>query len=205
MASLSELMVLQCIILSKEEKKMRKFVQIMLLACLVIFSTQVAFANADKATVQEGADLTDVHRLAIASPLYMPRKDAPSKDELLAIMSKASSFARCYVLSYDMVAEEIQKDNGVDIRALDRRQASKVYKEGVAKTADAYVVLTVANNGRTNFFFDVYKSGTNDLLYTYQIVANKSEPDNEVTFNLLCEQFFKNFERSVGEQAKGKK
>jgi len=112
-------MVLQCIISSKEEKKMRKFVQIMLLACLVIFSTQVAFANADKATVQEGADLTDVHRLAIASPLYMPRKDAPSKDELLAIMNKASSFARCYVLSYDMVAEEIQKDNGIDIRALD--------------------------------------------------------------------------------------
>ena len=44
---------------------MKKIIQMLLIACMVVLGTQVAFANADKVTVQEGADLTAIHRLAI--------------------------------------------------------------------------------------------------------------------------------------------
>ena len=181
---------------------MKKIVQVMLFVCLTVFGMQVAFANADKVTIPEGADIVSVKRLALAAPLYTPTKDAPTKEELLASMYEASSVARSYVLSYDMVAADIQKNTGVDIKSLDRRQAAKVYKENVAADADAYVVLTVANNSRIVFFFDVYRSGTNELLYTYQIVANRSQKANMETYKALSEQFYKNFERSANEQAK---
>lgn len=181
---------------------MKKIVQVMLFVCLTVFGMQVAFANADKVTIPEGADIVSVKRLALAAPLYTPTKDAPTKEELLASMYEASSVARSYVLSYDMVAADIQKNTGVDIKSLDRRQAAKVYKENVAADADAYVVLTVANNSRIVFFYDVYRSGTNELLYTYQIVANRSQKANMETYKALSEQFYKNFERSANEQAK---
>ncbi len=181
---------------------MKKLVQLLLFVCLTVFGMQVAFANADKITIPEGADIVSVKRLALAAPLYTPTKGAPTKEELLASMYEASSVARSYVLSYDMVAADIQKSAGVDIKALDRRQAAKVYKENVAADADAYVVVTVANNSRIVFFYDVYRAGTNELLYTYQIVANKSQEANAETYKLLSEQFYKNFERSANEQAK---
>ena len=184
---------------------MKKIVQVMLFICLTVFGMQVAFANADKITIPEGADIVSVKRLALAAPLYTPTKDAPTKEELLASMYEASSVSRSYVLSYDMVAADIQKNTGIDIKSLDRRQAAKVYKENVAADADAYVVVTVANNSYIVFFYDVYRSGTNELLYTYQIVANRSQKANMETYKLLSEQFYKNFERSANEQAKEKK
>ena len=184
---------------------MKKIVQVMLFICLTVFGMQVAFANADRVTIPEGADIVSVKRLALAAPLYTPTKDAPTKEELLASMYDASSVARCYVLSYDMVAADIQESAGIDIKALDRRQAAKVFKENVAADADAYVVVTVANNSYIVFFFDVYRAGTNELLYTYQIVANRSQKADAETYKLLSEQFYKNFERSANEQAKGKK
>ena len=49
---------------------MKKIVQMLLIACMVVLSTQVAFANSDKETIQDGANLVTVKRLAVASPLY---------------------------------------------------------------------------------------------------------------------------------------
>ncbi len=63
--------------------------------------------------------------------------------------------------------------------------------------------MTVANNSRTTFFFDVYKSGTNELLYTYEISTNRNEKDSDPVFKTLCEQFYKHFDRAVTEQVKG--
>ena len=181
---------------------MKKIVQLFMVLCLVLMSTQVVFANADKVTVAPGADLVSVHRIAVAAPLYVPAKGAPSKEELTKVLYDASSVARSYVLSYDTIAQDIQKDATVDIKALDRRQAAKKYKENIAKYADAYVVATVAGNGRTVFFFDVSKAGTDELLYTYEIAANRSEADNIGTYTKLAQQFYKNFERSAVAQQK---
>ncbi|SHK94397.1 hypothetical protein SAMN05216582_12615 [Selenomonas ruminantium] len=182
---------------------MKKFVQMLLIMCMVVFSAQVAFANADRATVQEGADITAVKRIAVAAPLYMPVSDkAPNKELLTQILSDASRVSHRYVISYDGVAEGIKTATNVDIKSLDRRQAAKVFKENAANYADAYVVLTVANSSRTTFFFDVFKAGTNELLYTYEIRANKSEEDSVATFNNLCEQFYKHLDRSTDDQLK---
>lgn len=182
---------------------MKKLMQMLLVLCLVVFSTQVAFANSDKVTLVEGADITGIHRLALAKPLYMQTdKLAPTMDQLIQIESEASKVARMYVIPYDTVAASVKTDTKVDIKALDRHQAAKVFKENAGKYADAYVVLTVANDSRTSFFFDVYKAGSNELLYSYQIQVNRSEKDNVTTYQNLCEQFYKNFERFIGEQQK---
>ena len=187
------------------KQSMKKIVQMLLVVCMVVLSAQVAFANADKVTMQEGADITSVKRIAVAAPLYAPVDEkAPNKEMLTQIVSDASRVSRSYVISYDAVAEGIKTATNVDIKALDRRQAAKTYKENVANYADAYVVLTVANNSRTTFFFDVFKAGSNELLYTYEIIANKGEPDSVATFNNLSEQFYKHFDRSADEQLKNK-
>ena len=160
---------------------MKKIIQMLLIACLVVLGTQVAFANADKVTVQEGADLTAVHRLAIGSPLYMQvDPKSPNKDMLTQIVYESSRVARCYVISYDTIAQNIKADQNIDLKALDRRTAAKDFKQYVGNYADAYVILTVANDSRTTFFFDVYKAGTNELLYTYQIQANRNEQQKEI-------------------------
>ena len=185
------------------KKSMKKIIRILLVACMVVLGTQAAFANSDKVTVQEGADLTSVKRLAVGMPLYQQvDPKAPDKAMLTQIVYDSSRVTRSYVVSYDAVAEGIKTASNVDIKALDRRQAAKVFKENAVNYADAYVILTVANNSRTTFFFDVYKSGTNQLLYSYEIRANKNEGDTVNTYTTLCEQFYKHFERSAEEQLK---
>lgn len=183
---------------------MKKLIRILCVLSLLLVSTcAVCFANADKATVMEGADITGIHRLALNRPYYIANdKLAPTLDQLIEIESSAAKVTRMYVIGYPTVAESIKADKNVDILALDRRQATKAFKENVAGYADAYVVLTVANDSRTSFFFDVYKAGTNELLYTYQIQANRSEKDDVSTYNNFCEQFYKNFDRSIEEQQK---
>ena len=182
---------------------MKKIVQMLLIACMVVLSTQVAFANSDKETIQDGANLVTVKRLAVASPLYQQLDtNAPNKDLLTQIVYDSSRVTRSYVVSYDTVAEGIKKSANIDIKSLDRRQAAKAFKEHVADYADAYVVLTVANSSRTSFFFDVYKAGSNQLLYSYEITANSSENDSVATFTNLSEQFYKHFERAAQEQLK---
>ena len=182
---------------------MKKLMRLVFVLCLLVFGTQVAFANSDKATFLEGADITGIHRLALAKPLYIPSSNlAPTMDQLIQIEGDASKVARMYVIPYPTAAESVKTDTQVDILALDRHQAAKVFKDNASKYADAYVVLTVANDSRTSFFFDVYKAGTNELLYTYQIQANRSEKDSVATYQNFCEQFYKNFERSIADQQK---
>ena len=101
---------------------MKKIIQMLLIACMVVLGTQVAFANADKVTVQEGADLTAIHRLAIGSPLYMQvDPKSPNKDMLTQIVYESSRVARCYVISYDTIAQNIKADQNIDIKALQSR------------------------------------------------------------------------------------
>lgn len=180
---------------------MRKMVQMLVALMMMVLSTQVAFANIDKATVVEGSDLNAVHRMAAAVPLYTQVKGAPTLNEVSQTLYAASAVARnVVVLSYDMVAQNIMNDTHVNIKTLDRRQSVKVFKDNVAKYADAYVVTTVANNSRTIFFFDVYKAGTNELMYTYEIAENGGDKDDVGTYLTMTQQFYKNFERSAQDQ-----
>lgn len=186
-----------------EGKSMKKIVQMLVVLCLVVFGTQAAFANADKTTVQDGADITTIKRLAVAAPRYQQvDPQSPDKTMLTQIIFDASRVSHSYVASYDTVADGIKTASNVDIKSLDRRQAAKVFKENVGNYADAYVVLTVANSSRTTFFFDVYKAGSDELLFTYEIRANSNEGNTVATYNNMCEQFYKHFDRAATEQLK---
>ena len=185
---------------------MKRFVQLALVLCLTLFAVQAgASAYADKVTLPEGAVITNVNRLAIGAPLYVQVEDtAPSLEILTQVVSDASRITHANIVSYDAVANGIQTDKHIDLKVLPRREAAKAFKENVASYADAYIILTVANNSRTTFFFDVYRSGSNELLYTYEVRANKSDANTVATFSALSEQFYKNWQRSVEAQNKGK-
>ncbi len=183
---------------------MRKLVQLLVIACMVVLSTQIAFANSDKVTIADGADLTSVHRLAIAQPnYYQVDPKSPDKSLLCQIEYDTSRVAtNFYVLSYNDVVKDVQTRRKVDMTKLNDRMAKAVFKENVSAVADGYITLTVANNSRTQFFFDVWQAGTNKLLYSYQIAANRNEADSIATYTNLCDQFYKHFARSVEEQTK---
>ena len=185
---------------------MKRFVQMALVLCLTLFAVQAgASPYSDKVTLPEGASITNVNRLAVGAPLYVQVEDtSPSIEILTQVVSDASRITHANIVTYDAVAAGIQTDKGIDIKALPRREAAKVFKENVASYADAYIILTVANNSRTTFFFDVYRSGSNELLYTYEVRANKSDGNTVATFAALSEQFYKNWQRSVEDQNKGK-
>ena len=185
---------------------MKRFVQMALVLCLTLFAVQAgASPYSDKVTLPEGATITNVNRLAVGAPLYVQVEDtSPSLEILTQVVSDAGRITRANVVSYDAVANALQADKSIDLKVLPRREAAKVFKENVASYADAYVILTVANNSRTTFFFDVYRSGSNELLYTYEVRANKSDGNTVATFSSLSEQFYKNWQRSVEAQNKVK-
>ena len=185
---------------------MKKFVQMALALCLMLLAVQVsASPYTDKVTLPEGAVITNVNRLAIGAPLYVQVEDtAPSIEILTQVVADAARVTRTNVVSYDTVVNGIKESKGVDLKTLPRRDAAKTFKENVASFADAYVILTVANNSRTVFFFDVYRSGSNELLYTYEVRANSTDGNTVATFSSLSEQFYKNWQRSVEAQNKGK-
>lgn len=168
---------------------------------VIIINPHMVWANSDKVTIPEGADLTSIRRMAIGAPLYLQvRNTAPSIELLTQVIYDASRVIDLNTLSYDYIVDAIKTDENIDIKALERREAAKIFKENIASYADTYIVLTVANNSRTTFFFDVFKSGTNELLYTYEIRANKSEEDSVMLFNALSEKFYKRLFRSIEEQ-----
>ena len=94
---------------------------------------------------------------------------------------------------------------GQDIRQMDRRLAKQVYRNKVENFADTYVVLTVVNGRRkfgTAFYFDVFKSGTNELLYAYMIMLDKDDPDDEKNYAMMVNKFYKNFDWAAEKQQK---
>lgn len=177
---------------------MKKIFQL-LVVLFFLSSSQLALAYSDKATVLEGADISHIERLSIAAPLYMPIKDSPSMEELVQLLDEASKSSKCQIITYDAMVQNILRDKQIDLLKMDRHVGAKIFRDNVANYADAYMILTVANNSRTAFFFDVYKAGTNELLYSYQIIADRDEPDDVKTYTMLAQKFYKNFDWSIEE------
>ena len=101
--------------------------------------------------------------------------------------------------------QELFHQMGQDIRQMDRRLAKQVYRNKVENFADTYVVLTVVNGRRkfgTAFYFDVFKSGTNELLYAYMIMLDKDDPDDEKNYAMMVNKFYKNFDWAAEKQQK---
>ncbi len=186
---------------------MKKIFQMLLVACLLVLGTQAAFANSDKEVLQEGADIVSVRSVAVASPLYMQTDEkAPDKAMLTKILYDSSNVVNDYtVVSYDTIVKHLQNDKNLDLTKVNRHVASKQFKDNVKDYADTYVVLTVANNNRVTFFFDVYQAGTNQLLYSYQIAGNSGDGNTVAAYTTMCEQFYKHFDRAKAAQEKAQK
>ena len=120
-------------------------------------------------------------------------------EELVRLLNEAAAVSKHQVVTYDVMAQNILRDRQVDLYKTDRHVGAKVFRDQVAQYADAYVILTVANNSRTAFFFDVYAAGTNELLYSYQIIADRDDPDDVKTYTEMAQKFYKNFDGSVNE------
>lgn len=182
---------------------MKKFLKSVLFITVFMLFGATAFAHSDQETIAEGADLMSVHRIALGWPLYVKVDEKDLSDrEIIETVYGASKVARTYILSYDAAASEIKKAQKVDILVLDKKKAAEEFKKNIKSHADAYVILTIANNSRLTLFFDMYRAGTDELLYTYQIVANRSDKSDRNTYNSLSEQFYKHFERAATEQQK---
>lgn len=182
---------------------MKKFFRLLAFTFMFSLLSVTAFAHSDVETIAEGADLSSVHRIALGWPLYVKVDEKDLSDrEIIETVFGASKVARTYILSYDAAAAEIKKSDKVDILALNNKKAAEEFKKHIKNHADAYVIITIANNSRLTLFYDLYRAGTNELLYTYQIIANRSDKSDKNTYNALSEQFYKHFERAATEQQK---
>lgn len=186
---------------------MKRICQLLVALSLMVVTASVALAASDKTTIQEGADLSGIQRLAIGMPLYVPaEKGDLTKEELVDVVYKPHKGTKCYVLSYDEVVRAIIEKTNINIKSLDRRKAAKLFVENAKDFSDAYMILTVANNKGIDCFFDVYRSGTNELLYTYQTASGSSErgQDLEGVYRILSERFYVNFEETVKDHQRKK-
>ena len=187
---------------------MRKIFQIITVLSMLVLMAQTAFAE-DKETIQEGADLSTVHRLAIAYPWYFPtgEENEPTLEDVLRLAdeagnSKKPSIRNYELLTYGDIVDAIRADYNLDIRALKRAKAEALFKKYIDKYADAYVLVTVANNSRTRFFFEVYQAGTNKMLYVFEHGIGSMEHDDIATYQKCYELFFRQFDMAIENQQK---
>lgn len=186
---------------------MKKLWQVVVLLGIMILTTSVAMAATEKTTIQEGADLSDIKTIAIGMPLYMPvEKGDLTKEELVDVIYKPHKNSKLNFLSYDEVTRAIIERTNINIKTLDRRKAAKIFVENVKDFSDAYMIMTVANNKGIECFFDIYRTGTNELLYTFRAASGSSErgQDLEGIYEILAEKFYQDFDDNVKDQQRKK-
>ncbi len=184
---------------------MKKIFQLFVFAVVLVVGAPMAFAYTEKPEVQPGADITVVKAFALAAPEYTPIEGAPTYQDLIRIQNNAEGVSKRKIVTYDYISEELFHQMGEDIRQIDRRLAKQIFRNKVGSFADSYVVLTVVNGRRkygTAFYFDVFKSGTNELLFSYMIMADKNDPDDEKNYKMMMDKFYKNFEWAAEKQQK---
>ena len=179
---------------------MKKIFTAFLLTTMLLISS-VAFAAYNE-TVPEDSEISSVKRLAIAFPRHYKTLDTePTEAELASIMANASRVARCYVISYDEIAENIKKDTGVEIKELDYNEAEKVFESNVGKYADAYVIVTTATNSKkVQYFFDVYQP---DETSVYSLTTQSGDISRDLKgYTKACEDFYKKFDAAAEQKLK---
>lgn len=182
---------------------MKKIFSVLLLLAVMLTST-VAMA-AFKETVTEGADIASIKRLAVALPMHYKVEDAePTLEEFTQVIFNASRAARCYVISYDEIAANIQRDTGVDIKNLQDTEARQNYNANISKYADAFVVVTTANNSnKVQFFFEIFDAKTGELVYLLTTQSG-SIGKNSKDYGKACEDFYKKFDSAAEKSLKKK-
>ena len=185
---------------------MRQLIRLAAILTVLAFST-VCFAGQAE-TIEEGADLTGIKKLAICLPYYTKMLEGePTTDELLKGLATASKRAKGYeVISYNDLAREIKADTAIDIRRLPIPESKKIFNEYVGRYADAYLFVTLANNSRVNFFGSVYDAKTHELLYDFRIEGGKDVGSKTLrSYETLAERFYEAFGAAIAKQIKRSK
>ena len=168
-----------------------------LLMLSIMLTSAVAMAAFEE-TISEDADITAINSLAVALPKhYRMEASEPSVADFIKIIFDAGKTSKHKIVSYREVTREIMNSTGIDVNALQDANARKVYNDHVAKYADAYIVVTTANNlKKTQFFFEVYDSNTQKLLYLLTVQSRNYGKDNK-GYTKACEEFYQRFDEAV--------
>lgn len=180
---------------------MKKIVSTLLMLAVMLTST-VALA-AFKEDIPEGAKLDKYQRIAVALPMLFKTEAAePTKSEFTRIIFDANRASKRFIISYDDVVDNIMRETGIDIISLQDEDSRKIYKQNIAKYADAYVVVTVANNiKKPQFFFEVFDAKNGELIYNLSIQGN-GLGKNAGDYASACRDFYKKYDLAAVQQIK---
>lgn len=180
---------------------MKKVISTLLMLAIMLTST-VALA-AFKEDIPEGAKLDRYQRLAVALPMLFKTEAAePTKSEFTRIIFDANKTSKRFIISYDDISDNIMRDTGIDIISLQDEDSRRIYRENIAKYADAYIVVTVANNiKKPQFFFEVFDAKTGDLVYNLSIQGN-GLGKNAGDYASACRDFYKKYDLAAVQQIK---
>ena len=181
---------------------MKKIFSVLLMLAVMLTST-VVFA-AFKEDIAEGSNLDKYYRLAVALPMHFKSEATePTVGEFTHIIFDSSSRkTNRLIISYNDIADNIMRDTGIDIVSLQDAESRKIYKENIAKYADAYVVVTTANNiKKTQFFFEVFDAKTGELVYNLQIQGGGLKKTSE-DYGRACEVFYRKYDFAAKNQIK---
>ena len=163
----------------------------------IILTSSIALAAYEE-NIEEDADLTTIKTVAIAMPnFYRIDEKEPTLEEFTkSIYAVGRDTSAHDIISYEEIAGNIRRDTGVDIYSLDAVEAEKIFNMNIAKSADTYMIATVANNsGKPWLFFYVYNAADSKLLYTYSIQSN-SIGKNSKDYNKAAESFYRQFDET---------
>lgn len=191
---------------------MKKLITIFSLLTIMLFSISTAFAANEKITMMDDSyDLNSIQTLAIYTPNYKPSalsverkaklKDAPEliTPDMLndTILKVANEDNIPYTLVTDKtIIQNIKNNTGVDITTLDNREALNI--SFINNYADAYVILTFANDSRVVMFADVYDAKDNHWICSYQIIGGDTEDDNLTNYSMFMHKFFRTLSIQAG-------
>lgn len=184
---------------------MKNIIRLIVFAVFMVTACTAEMTPVEMDKPQEGQTIADVETLAIGAPLYTSKEGYPSKEEYVGILNDmGAKVLKERIVTYNTVAQGIRQKTGKDVYTLDRIPAAKIFKDNVMDFADAYLVSTVTMSRRTVMFFDVYRAGTNELLYGYELILDNEDKDDVKTYSELVEKFYKHF-ISVQESQKKEK
>lgn len=180
---------------------MKKIFATLLMLAVMLTST-VAFA-AFKEDITEGSKLDLYQRIAVALPMHFKAEATePTTNEFTNIIFDAHKASKRFIISYSDIADNIMRETGVDIVSLDAEKSRKIYNENIAKYADAYVVVTTANNiKKTQFFFEVFDAKTGELIYNLTIQGGGLKKTSK-DYGRACEDFYTKYDLAAAKQIK---
>lgn len=180
-----------------------RVMKIVFAVLLMMFMVKVEAATAE--TVYDGEAVSRIKRLAVAYPMYFKAGEKePELVEFINLISEAGSVSKeVQVITYDQMIDKIKGDTGIDIKVLPKKDAKRIYEEQVYKFADAYLVITLANNSRANMFCEVRIPNTNDTAYVLRVEGSKFDENKTAkSYKGMAEEFYRTFEKAVKTEEK---